>query len=589
MKWLRWSVPAAASLVLGFYIVTWSLITKDYFEDDAYNQAVLRHSALPTATHWLETSCATSFFEVKSIPHPEDWHRGLSMFIAAGWLKMLGGRQSMLEHVPHVLWVAAWLGLVVALVTVTSRTLARDRGSFPPRYGLDLFWASVAAITILCFNPWGFKIINHAFLDDVPAAVCVLTGVLLLFRGDSTIRSQRMAKGAAAGFGVLCGLGFWMKDFYLLWGPTGAVFLLVVLAAQQRDKESQEDASNSTSKGNDLPVRDKFRIPWTEVLLPWGARLGLYCLGFAGAMAAKMTWSYFDLGGAMENPAKYGAGCHFCASRPIDENFPFFLYGSKAYLSKTAMAGSLSNVFSQAATRAGCYCYMALCQLRPWWLLLLPSLGLIYGRRATLSWRGRALLLLVMLTWAIYCAFFLLALGIAFELRYWIVPVTLTVVLAVSCLLDAYRGWNESRRDSGVRPLRGQSLWLGITASVLLIHTGLLEPSLVFLRDGRIPPHGPDAMSIARAVQGNEPNSILIACWSAHAYYRDHPESRVVAFSSYHLPDLNREQLNRLCDTYRITCALFSLDDPSVEYLKRMGFCERFRIGKDVVLIRNDG
>ena len=78
------------------------------------------------------------------------------------------------------------------------------------------------------------------------------------------------------------------------------------------------------------------------------------------------------------------------------------------------------------------------------------------------------------------------------------------------------------------------------------------------------------------------------------AFYWRFPECRVVAFPSWHLVNLDREQIDSLCSTYHIHCALFPAvvekydkeGTPCVDYLKHMGFVEKERLGNDVILIR---
>lgn len=589
-RWLPWIGPGLAGFVLGFYVVAWCLTTADYSEDDAYNLGVIRRSASHVAKYWLETSVVSSFFEPQTNPSRETWHRGISMYCNVFWQKLIGRGHPALERIPHLAWVSLWLAVAVLLLAAAIHDLSRQSGQPAPVPKIQFGWSALALGTMLTLNSWGFKLLTHAFVDDVPAGLCVLAGVLFLIRRGRTskldsAKSDAMMPATAATFGVFCGLGFLMKDFYLLWGPLGAAFVLAVLVIQEFFGETNPKAIRRADRGKEAG-RPISRAAHGGLWFRWSLRVGLFCVGFGAMMGLKMGWSYVELGGVMENPARYGANCHFSGPRPIDENFPFFLYGSKAYTSRVAMAGSWSNAIRLALPRACSYLYMALSQLRPWWMLLVPGLGLAFVRFKKLPWRTRALLAFCILSWGAYIAFFLASLGVAFELRYWIVPVTLTVVVGTVAFLEAYRSWDQTRSAAKARRRGGVTLWWVVAGLLLMLHGGLWDPSLFFVKEGRPPIHSPDGMKIAHAVQGDEPRAILIDCWGAHGFYREYPQSRIVAFSSFHLPNLDREKIDRLCNLYGVTCALYPIGDPSIEHLKRMGFSERFRVKDDVILVR---
>ena len=239
---------------------------------NVYNLGVIRHSAGPTAHHFIETSCVHMFFEAYPIPRPEDWHRGLYMIVCVLWAKVVGPDHLTAMRVPHLLGVVSWLVLTVAMVRTISKAWLRpgDKAA-----GLDTHWACLAAVVLVGLDGYGGCLACvRAWHDDVPAAVCILIALVLL------LNEKTPSWRTASMVGLLCGLAFWIKDLYLLWGPIGAVCLGTAMCLRPR----AEVTSGSPRR--------------------WLCGLA-YVVTFAAVAGSRLTWDYMEVRWFLEKPIQW--------------------------------------------------------------------------------------------------------------------------------------------------------------------------------------------------------------------------------------------------------------------------------------------
>ena len=225
MRLIYRTALATAVIAVGVIVVNWCLRGESDFPDNLYNLGVIRHSAGPTAHHFIETSCVHMFFEAYPIPRPEDWHRGLYMIVCVLWAKVVGPDHLTAMRVPHLLGVVSWLVLTAAMVRTISKAWLRPGDKVP---GLDTNWACLAAVALVGLDKWSCLACIRAW-HDACARRCVHSGALVLLLSEKT-PSWRTASMVA----LLCGLAFWIKDFYLLWGPMGAVCLGTAMCLRPR-------------------------------------------------------------------------------------------------------------------------------------------------------------------------------------------------------------------------------------------------------------------------------------------------------------------------------------------------------------------
>ncbi|MBI3977519.1 MAG: hypothetical protein HY331_04960 [Chloroflexi bacterium] len=523
----------AALLTLVVYT---ALLQPAFFEDDRYNLGVVRRSVLPEARSFLETSIVHVFFEPYPMPRPEDWHRGLSIVLLVLWARAVGSGNEMLLRVPHLIWIGLWLLLALCLCRLLD----------PPtqqRTARTMRWQATALLGFLVLTPWSQPIFRRAFLDDVPAAVCVLLMLLLLARASS----YRLSLAALAG--VLGGIAFFMKDFYILWGPLGAF----LVAAGPVGESSSFQLKSSLS------------------------RAVVFALAFTLAAVPKPAWSYIDLGATTGNLSQYSIAANYFGTPPVDEHYPFFLHGDGSYRSRIDLAGGVLPALGKVLRSPSSDLRRALGDLSFAWLWLVP-IALPSSR--VVHWSGAhcRLSLTLLVSALAYSSFFWLGMGEATQMRYWIVPVTLAAVLAVNQVfgLLAAPPWQASR----------PRIVLGVLALVFFLVFFHLRPAELILNlRGELPQPVSDAVAQRLSAELPGDQAVLIETARSFYYWSLHPEDRVVALPAKQLVRLGDEAVERLFDTYRVGYALYS-DGEAIARLKTRGFAEIDRVGDQALLKR---
>lgn len=531
---LAWSLLAAI-------VAYQALLLPSYFEDDRYNLGVVERSAGVPTRHFLETSLVHLFFEHYSIPRAEDWHRGLSIVVLVAWAKLVGHGHLLWLRVPHLAWIAGW----VVVLLLILRCLRPDRAAAGEEEKLLPF--SEAALLLcgaLFLHPWSQSLLRRSFLDDVPATVCVLLGVVALVIGDS-----RRLKSVAVS-GGLCGLGFWMKDLVLLWLPLGVV---LVGALDCGGKER--------------------RRPRLKAL-----QMGVFTLAFCVAALPKLAWSWHDLGGPLDNPIRYWINARYFGNHPVDEHYPFFLYDDRSFRSRLALAGGALEATKKVVEGPVQHVGVALgvTGFANLWLLL--PLALVRHRRIRLSPAHLRLLTVIACTWIAYVVFFGLGLGEGIQFRHWAIPVSLSLVLGVDLTLRSFAAADRPR-------LTRRGWWLAAMAIVLVV--------LAIYRPGeyadtlRFPERAPfdQRESAAIAAQLGSSDSVLLDVRAGMYYWSLQPESRVVAMPPQHLASLPVGKLERLLGTYRVSVALMPRG-PALSALAAVGFREVGSVGGAALLRR---
>ena len=138
------------------------------------------------------------------------------------------------------------------------------------------------------------------------------------------------------------------------------------------------------------------------------------------------------MGAFFEKPIQWWMIGAFYGSPPFDSHYPHFLYHSEIYRSRLAVAGGLSKAIANVALQGGHECVSVTLRLSPWLIFCIPAVCLLWtltrqcsparsdsGNVVSLC-DNRLLLLLF------------LGLGEGGQMRYWLVPITLLIVLGTT-------------------------------------------------------------------------------------------------------------------------------------------------------------
>jgi len=516
-----WSWGMTALCLAGFALaaasaVYFGLFAASYFPDNCYNLAVALHSASAKSTHFLETSAAFLFFEQYPIPRAEDWHRGLSVIALKYWALLTGHHGERWMRVPHLLWVAFWIGCAVKLLT-------RANG------GRTALWARALLVFALLVSPWAFTVLGNSYLDDIPSAGFVLAGLTVLAKRPAS--GKRVFAG-----GALFGLAFVTKDFSLVWLPILCASL--VLASLLR------------------PATDRFRNAATQV--------GLFCLGYAVICTPRVMWDVHDLGGILANPIQYWLKGWYFGSRDgcLSCFAPSYLLGDESYRSIVALSGGIAGVLRNIVERSALDTVKAFAWLGFAWVWLLACFFPADRTRGTQD-EARFLRVVVFVAMAAYAVFFGVGKGEAIQLRYWTPLVTLALVTGVHGLVRAMDGPRMSWRR-------------GIGIAVLVVAACLLQANP---RSGDRAVYAAPFVSqpLADTVSSTvgEGESAILGLFPGFNYWRMKPEERVVIFWPECLKSLSDAQAEELFSYYRVRTACFYPDEALHERLRHWGFEER--------------
>ena len=509
-------------VIMGFYIVSTTLFLPSTFEDDRYNLGVALRSASPEAKSLLETSLTHWYFKFYPTPRPEDWHRGLSVLALSFWARLTGSN-SVLMRIPHLLWVALWLCIACFLC------LRLTKGTGKPFSRTTRLWITFCLLAFLTVNAPGLLVFSRAYLDDIPAAVIILLALFLLINVE--VLSWRMV----AIIGALCGLSFFVKNFYFIWGPIG-VLLVVVL---------------SIGKLNIKALLKALRLS------------AVFTLAFFIVVIPKFVWNWHDFGELLEAPARcaIGVGAYLA---PELEDYPFFL-DQKQPCDQLTMPADQTHVgisqtnltFINAANIVQSIRFLAYT-----WLWIPP---IIIARRHFQNPIHRKLLLCLFLSIATYMVAFKLGLSLPSETRYWLVPITLTMIAGIYGAFAMYRSVKRWRQA------------MAITFGFMIFAAGWSAVDQVATAFDLTPLTNYSMLTdrMASAVRPEE--SAMLQTRDAIYYWSLHPLSRVTSFEDDLIASMDASSIRRFMDAYNVQWALYTA--PAASRLEQLGFVEVSRGG----------
>ncbi|MEA2641255.1 MAG: hypothetical protein QOF51_2649 [Chloroflexota bacterium] len=523
---------------LTSFLVYSTVFAPRFFEDNAYNQALLERSALPGAGHFLESSLVHVLFQAYPIPRAEEWHRGLPIVVARLWIGAVGHTE-WLMRLPHLIWVSAWFAIAGSIL----RALNRAQDEHMPRALSS--GVTCAIVVALSLTTWAQPILRLAFLDDVPAATFALTAILVL-------NSKRLSFPSAALAGLLCGLAFDAKDFYLVWLPMGMGLMIGIQMLR---------------KGPMVALREEPGFT------------AAFALGAVMITAPRLIWERIDLGTVLSNPSQYWMLAHYFGRGPVGEHYPFFLFGDPSYQSRLALAGGPRAAIGMLLSRSTPQIIELVWGMA---LSLLPFIGAIVARdhAIPLNQRAKEIIVCLLVATVVLLVFFACALGDASQQRYWIVPITLLVVSGIHLLSVRVR-LTIGRRS----PLfKWKCVGLGFAMFLLWL------PSVIVYGRAAIGVYSPLAPAEAALLDQATPQEAGVLLGTAEGIYfwSLHPERKVVAFDERYFQILTPSQVSELVSIYHIGGLL--LGDPlAISRLTALGFQEEGTAGREVLLVPGTG
>jgi len=529
---------AAASLVLVGWICAAALLIENQHADNLYNLGLVRRSIENTPPPLLETSYVHWFFEQYPQIRTEDWHRSASLLGIVAFGKLVGTDNELALRLLHLGWMTLWMVVLAWLTVATIRQfLPESRGRLPALWG-----AAVCVMLVALGITPGVQVATAAFMDDVPAAVCVLTGFALLL-------ARHPPRKRLAAAGVAFGLAFCMKDMALLWGPVGLLAALIVgaMAGHRR------------------------RVLLVSILV--------FSVGWLASTSLKIGWNLAELGRPLPQEANLGMQGRTLRNVPVGEHFIFYLHDDlsvrEGNLLRTDFQGLVDRVSFASRLTAG-----ASGRLGWMWVWLGLALVGCVVHETTPRVVSR-LLLFLGVSIAALAGMFVLHLAEPHQLRYWLVPSSLTAVVGiaggVALLTFVGRGPQRVLRIAVVSAVCG---------ALLLVPLFSAKRQLASLR-GRLPYH-PAAEHAALAAAGT--GSVLLQTTRGMQLWSRHPQARVVAVSFPAMAALDSQKLQSLVDDYDIRSAILSRQTPdgrrTVRELATVGFSVVRMWDQDALLIR---
>lgn len=189
--------------------------------------------------------------------------------------------------------------------------------------------------------------------------------------------------------------------------------------------------------------------------------MGVFALAFCVVALPKWISSWRDLGGPLANPIRYWINARYFGTPPVDEHFPFFLFGDQSYKSRVALAGGVLKAAEKVVNGPLRHVAIALGEMSFANLWLLP-LAFARDRRVRLSPAHLRLLTVTALAWLAYVAFFGLGFGEAIQFRHWAIPVSLSLVLGVDLTLRTFSA-------GAPPPLRRVFKWFIAVPAILVV------------------------------------------------------------------------------------------------------------------------
>lgn len=514
-----------AALAVALHAGRLALLAPNAHTDNLYNLGMVRHSAAAGWWPLLTTSFLHWFFEPSPVTRTEDWHRGASLVAVAALARLAGGGETLLR-LPHL----AWLG---ALWWVTWRLAVRVS---PPEAaaGRRVELAAVA-LGLLVVLPPGPQAITGAFMDDVPATVCVGLVLLLLAGPGPLDRRTAAAAGAAAG------AAFVIKDLALVWGLLAPAWVgLSSLVAPSRPG-----------------LRRSIGLAGT-------------CLAaFLLVAAVKVGWNQADLGQPLPGPARLGMVGRNVPGVVDGEHHVWFLDRERRVDEGRLLGAGLGQLGERLAlgTRLTGY---ALADLAPWWAL--AGVGVLVLRRAAAGTAAMRLAGLGALAAAGVAALGVLHLLEPLQLRYWLAAAVAACAVAAAGLVAAWR--SSLGRWGRVAVLAAAVTAVGPAAAD---HRGAVA------RLGRLGGYSPAAVAAART---GGPGPLLVELARGAGLWAGRPGLAVVAVRTAPMAALDPAGMRRFVARYAVASAVVDLDaEPDLaRVLLARGFTVRARFGSELVL-----
>jgi hypothetical protein len=291
-RFLYYAIIAGLILV----VIACVYLSQDYYEDHRYNIGVIKFTAKSTHGLGLLTSLTALFFEKYSIIHSEDWHRGLSILMAAEAYRLVPSDITL--RTIHLLYVVVF---GVSLYIIVKRCISE----MERKAGVDYPLLPIVTILTFAATPIAVKAMARYALDDLPANMFGLIAIgVLVWRQAPSVKSIILS-------GVLLGFAVWMKDLFLLWIPIMALLLCIVLGIG--------------AKQGILTIASK-----AIILL---AAAGL-------VVATKICWNIYDYGALLPEASQiHNRLYNFGHYTHLDPHYPFYLFSDDRYKSTIGASG----------------------------------------------------------------------------------------------------------------------------------------------------------------------------------------------------------------------------------------------------------
>jgi hypothetical protein len=295
---------------------------------------------------------------------------------------------------------------------------------------------------------------------------------------------------------------------------------------------------------------------------------------FATTIAAvylpKLLWNRLDLGLWLPDQVASALRARWLTGLTDPEHHVFFLDPAAAVpasLIDAARTGDLPRIVGGAVVATA----EVVVALWPAWICLLP-LMILLARGHDPGRDLRRLTVILVEAVAGYVGLFAAGLAEPAQIRYWLVPLTLTPVIGLA---------------AATRLLQYHRTRLEVVAAFAVIAAALAVSAVGFARQyptvyGHAPPY-PEAAVIALAEKLEPEQSVLLHTNRGLHYWVRDPSARVVSLKPHILVGLDRDRLGRLVADYRIGWAMVA-SPTSVAHLNLHGFRSVGRWGEVTLL-----
>jgi hypothetical protein len=523
---------ATGLAILGFVLAAFIIVIIVYrtifgfstFEDDRYNLGLALRSASPQAQHLLESSLIHVWYEQYQVVRAEDWHRELSVLLLSLWSRIVGAQSQALLRIPHLIWIAAWL----SLATILLFKVIREKFNI---------WILVLLLYTFIANPWSYDVIVRAFLGDVAAAVFILAALFILITRP-VLRIPHLLLA-----GVCCALAYASRDLYLLWVPLTMLILAVFALLGQ-----------GTPDGAKQALKAKARVAVRYIVF--------FAIGFLAIASIKLIWTWREEGSPLANPLQYWMISNYYSSRNDSAHYPYYLYGDKTYGDRIALAGGVIPAIRNLFGRTTLDVLDALYAFNGAWIPLLLMLAML-ATLGAFHWTDQHIRIAVALGLCLftYIVFFEIGLGESIQLRYWLVPATLAIVLAVASFWTLVN--NVKRPLVVIIPL---VCWVVVA----------YNPAIKDIAIGRFGVSAPITDQAMADVSADTPNNSTVMFDDIQVgifYWSNYPLAKVVNMPAGHLSQLDSDKLKSFLDTYQVNIVA-SDNSNTVTRIEALGFTE---------------